>query len=230
MDADQVRDTPRAVIFDCDGVLLVSNRLKTAVFGEALASLGYHARDVARFQAFQAANFGMSRYRLFEALLGWTDLVAAPAGMTRDRLIGAYADRLYGRYVKCASTPGMLPVLEGLRQRGIPLFVVSGSDERELRAVLAERGLARHFAAIHGSPATKTENLQLVAAALGTGFPMADCVFIGDAEADWKAAEAAGARFVYMDHYSTAKPRMRELQAARGFPMIRDLRSLPAHL
>ncbi|SHI33865.1 Phosphoglycolate phosphatase, HAD superfamily [Roseomonas rosea] len=218
-----------AVVFDCDGVLLVSNTLKVAVFREALAEKGFHPDDIARFSRYQVANFGTSRYRLFEHFLSWSDLKIRPDA-DRDALVEAYARLLRSRYTRCASTPGMREVLDGLIARGVPLFVVSGSDGTELREVFAERGLAGRFRAIHGSPATKTENLKLVAEELGSALPLEDVWFIGDAEADFKAAQAVGARFVYADHFSTAKPRMRALAAEHGFPTIRDLRGLPALL
>ncbi|MDN3567526.1 HAD family hydrolase [Paeniroseomonas aquatica] len=216
---------PRAVVFDCDGVLLASNRLKTAIFEQVLQGAGFAAADVARFRVFQRANFGMSRYRLFDALLGWQDLSPYPA-TSRDALCAAYGSALYARYVRCPATPGMVGVLRQLQDAGVPLFVVSGSDGAELAAVFAERGLARWFAAIHGSPATKVDNLALVAAQLGIRAPMPEVVFVGDAEADWKAAAATGCRFIYADHFSTAKRRMRALAAETGFPTIRDLRGL----
>ncbi|WP_424135845.1 HAD family hydrolase [Roseomonas chloroacetimidivorans] len=218
-----------AIVFDCDGVLLVSNRLKAAVFREALAEKAFHPEDIARFSRFQVANFGMSRYRLFEAFLGWPDLRFRPEA-DRDALVEAYARRLRGRYLRCPTTPGMRAVLDGLAARGLPLFVVSGSDGAELREVLAERGLAGYFRSIHGSPATKPENLRLVAAELGCSLPLGDVWFVGDAEADLNAADAVGARFAYAEYFSTAKTRMRDLAARHGFPVIRDLRGLPALL
>lgn len=220
---------PQAIVFDCDGVLLASNRLKTAIFQDVLRDSGFAAADITRFARFQQANFGMSRYRLFDALLAWTDLEQRPE-TDRDALCAAYGQALYGRYVRCRATPGMPGILRALHAAAIPLFVVSGSDGAELRAVFAERGLARWFVDIHGSPATKGENLGLVAQALGLATPMQGVVFVGDAEADWKAAAATGCRFIYADHFSTAKPRMRALAGEHGFPTIRDLRGLTALL
>jgi len=219
-----------AVVFDCDGVLLVSNTLKVAVFREALAEKGFHPDDIARFSRYQVANFGTSRYRLFEHFLTWEDLKIRPEGADRDALVGGYARLLRSRYARCATTPAMRAVLDGLAARGIPLFIVSGSDGEELREVFAERGLAGLFRAIHGSPATKTENLKLVAEEMGLSLPLANLWFVGDAEADFKAAQSVGARFAYADHFSTAKPRMRQLAAEHGFPTIRDLRGFPALL
>jgi phosphoglycolate phosphatase-like HAD superfamily hydrolase len=220
---------PAAVIFDCDGVLLDSNTLKVALFREVVAAAGFAPADVARFSAFQAANFGMSRYRLFEALLGWEELVARPV-VTQPELVAAYATLLRGRYVTCPATPAMREVVGGIAAER---FVVSGSDEAELREVLAERGDAALFRTILGSPVTKERNIALVLADLDTrhpGLPRDQVVFVGDAEADWRGASAHGIRFVYMDGFSTAQGRMRALAAEHGFPRIEDLRGLPALL
>lgn len=219
-----------AVVFDCDGVLLDSNELKSACFRQVLEASGFAAADVARFVTFQRANFGTSRYRLFEALLSW-ELTDAPA-MDHAALLAAYAGLLRGQYVTTPATPGMREVVGALGAR-LPLYIVSGSDQAELREVLAERGDAAPFRMVLGSPTPKAENLAHVLADLsardGVAEPGRVC-FVGDAEADFNAARALGTRFVYMDDFSTAQPRMRELAALHGFPVIRTLRDLPAAL
>jgi phosphoglycolate phosphatase-like HAD superfamily hydrolase len=222
-------DSP-VVIFDCDGVLLVSNRLKTRLFAEAARLAGFDLTDVGRFTRYVAANFGTSRYRMFETLLAWKDVVVRP-DVDVATLVTLYAERLYDEYVRCPTTPGMLTVLRELRGRGTRMFVVSGSDQQELRQVMAERGLSTYFEGIFGSPCSKTDNLIDVTSGLGIMAPVGHkVIFIGDAEADYKAASTVGARFIYMDHFSTAKSRMRELHIGQGFERIRDLRTLPAML
>lgn len=219
-----------AIIFDCDGVLLDSNALKTDCFRKVLEEADFDAGDVARFLEFQQASFGMSRYRLFEALLGWS--LVKPTELDRDALVARYAATLGGRYTKASATPGMREILTELAAN-LPLYIVSGSDQAELREVMAERGDAGFFRGIHGSPTNKVENLALVLAELAAGgTPPAPerVVFIGDAEADLMAARAHGLRFVYMDGFSAAKPRMRQLAAETGAPMIHDLRELGAAL
>lgn len=221
---------PAAVVFDCDGVLLDSNELKSACFREVLETAGFAAEDVARFVTYQRANFGTSRYRLFETLLGWELQLRPP--IDHAALLAAYAGLLRGRYVTTPATPGMREVVGALAAR-MPLYVVSGSDEAELRGVLAERGDAVHFRTVLGSPTPKADNLAQVLGELATRDGVTepeDVVFVGDAEADFKAARLLGTRFVYMDHFSTAQARMRQLAAEHGFPVITDLRGLMAAL
>jgi phosphoglycolate phosphatase-like HAD superfamily hydrolase len=218
-----------AIVFDCDGVLLNSNELKTACFREVLEAGGYDAGDIARFIDFQRASFGMSRYRLFEVLLGW-DLVVRPS-LNRDQLLTRYAEALAGRYVTCAATPGMQDVVGKLAAKA-PVYIVSGSDQAELRAVMAERGDASMFRLILGSPTNKLDNLRLVLDDLARDQEVdpADIFFVGDAEADMTAALKAGIGFVYMDGFSAAQSRMRALTAQHGIPLINDLRELETAL
>ncbi|MDB5376722.1 MAG: family hydrolase [Rubritepida sp.] len=218
-----------AIVFDCDGVLLDSNELKTACFREVLEAGGYEAGDIARFVEFQRASFGMSRYRLFEALLGWELAVRPP--LDRDHLLARYAEALGGRYVACTATPGMREVVGALAAR-TPVYIVSGSDQAELRGVMAERGDASMFRLILGSPTNKFDNLMLVLEDLAKDGPVdpADLVFVGDAEADMTAARKAGLGFVYMDGFSAAQPRMRALATENGIPLIDDLRELETAL
>ncbi len=218
---------PVAIVFDCDGVLLDSNALKTACFAEVLQASGFAPADIEAFVVFQQANFGLSRFRLFEALLTWP-LATRPA-VTQAMLLDQYSLAVRGRYALCAPTLGMHAVVADLARR-MPLFVVSGSAEAELREVLAERQEAGFFRAIYGSPATKQENLRLVLAALEThhaGLDRKTVLFIGDAEADFRAAADAGLTFLYMDRYSAAQGRMRALASEHGFARLDTLLDLP---
>jgi phosphoglycolate phosphatase-like HAD superfamily hydrolase len=223
-------DDIAAVVFDCDGVLLDSNALKTSCFEEVLLAAGYATADVVRFVTFQRASFGMSRYRLFETFLGW-DLAERPA-LDRDALVARYAEALAGRYVHAAATPGMREVVRRLARR-FPVYIVSGSDEAELRGVMAARGDADPFRLILGSPATKVDNLRTVLAHLGrdgAAMEPGRVVFVGDARADLDAAEALGMGFVYMDAFSAAQAAMRKAVGQRGLPLIEDLNGLEAAL
>lgn len=219
---------PAVFVFDCDGVLLDSNEMKTECFAQALHEAGCHPADIERFRTHQRANFGTSRHRLFETFLEW-ELQQRPP-QDRDGLVALYAAALRGRYVTAPATPAMREVV-GRLAAAHPVFIVSGSEQTELRKVLAERGDAGLFRLILGSPTGKAAHLQtLLELPELAGLSAADMLFVGDAEADFRAAQATGCRFIYMDHFSTAQTRMRALQQEHGFPMIQDLRGLTSVL
>jgi phosphoglycolate phosphatase-like HAD superfamily hydrolase len=195
---------PATVIFDFDGVVLDSNRLKTDAFGTVLAAAGYSTGTVKRFLSYQARNFGRSRYLLFDDFL--RDFADGEAG-ERDagRLLAAFGRACVEGYGAVPETLGIRRLLDRLRGAGSRLFVASGSDQEELRGVVAARGLGGYFEDVLGSPTRKTDCVAAILRALGGAEAAASAWFVGDAVADLKAAEDHGVAFVYVRHYSNVK-------------------------
>lgn len=209
------------LIFDCDGVLLNSNRLKQRAFLKTLEQFGFERKTIHRFSRFQTARFGLSRYRLFEELLSWDD--PACSRVSHEELLLAFGTLMRLDYTAARTTPGLRSVLHSLRKQ-FRLFIVSGSDQAELRELLGQRDWGTYFDEVLGSPTSKSENIKTL---LGLVKDIRMVAFIGDAEADFTAASAHGLRFIYMERFSTAKSRMAELRSLHAFPQITDLRELP---
>lgn len=211
-----------AVAFDCDGVLLDSNDLKVEAFRRVTRAAGFAPETVEAFSAYQTQNFGTSRHRLFARLLEGA-FGAPPPGATLEALLEGFGQAVSAGYLEVDEAPGARALLEALSPAA-PLFVVSGSDEAELVEVFEKRGLSRHFRAVFGSPATKTENLARVAEALGMAAPR--LLFIGDAEADADAAVASGADFLFASRYSKVRDRLGARALRDGFPTVDVLADL----
>ncbi|MEZ5465554.1 MAG: HAD hydrolase-like protein [Lysobacteraceae bacterium] len=181
----------RCFIFDCDGVILDSNSIKTEAFREVAAPYGKEISDA--FVDYHRRNGGESRYvkidYLREGLLGLTP-DAVEAGMLLDQFSAIVVDRL----LTC-------PIADGLEEcrRMVPdsvWLVVSGSDQSELRAVFDQRGLSSLFdGGIFGSPATKNEILSELDA---KGVLRKPAVFLGDSRLDHEAAVSAAIDFSFL--------------------------------
>ncbi len=206
------------IVFDCDGVILDSNDFKSEVFRQVLAAHDFPPSEIEAFSIFQKNNFGTSRYRLFQALV---DGQFGPCrDVTCDALLTAFGEMCLVGYLEQAETPGLRSSLDLALMDGRALYIVSGSDEGELRHVLNARGLGAYFKAIYGSPRTKGENMQIIKAMHP---PKTRYLFVGDAEADMAAAEGAGADFVFMARYSKVKDSLEAKARAAGYPVINDL-------
>ncbi|SFL38663.1 HAD family hydrolase [Methylorubrum salsuginis] len=219
-------DCYAVVVFDCDGVLLDSNDLKTALFREVLASHGFPPAEIEAFSAFQSTNFGLSRYRLFQAALDGRFGAIRPVPI--ETLLADFGRRCKNGYLTQPETPGLEAALVRARQGGRTLYVVSGSDEAELCDVLGARGLAGHFSAIYGSPATKADNLARIRAhrRASGGSDGERILFVGDAFADLQAARESEADFLFMARFSTVRPALEAEARAAGCGVIEDLREL----
>lgn len=213
------------VILDCDGVILDSNRLKIDAFRQTLEAHGFDQATVVAGSAWQSVSFGTSRYRLFETML--SGRFGEPPPVSLDALLATYGSSCAAGYLEVPETPRLRAALEMLAEQAA-LFVVSGSDEAELRQVLHKRRLSPFFRQIYGSPATKVQNIARVREAYesATGRPPARVLFVGDAVADLEAADATGCEFVFMEPYSTVREEMLTRVAERGLSVVSDLGSL----
>lgn len=206
----QVEEYAR-VVFDCDGVILDSNWLKSDAFGAALEGEPDERRR--EFVAWHRANGGISRYVKFAHY--FEKMYPVPDAEARARAaIDRYAALVQQGLLSCDELPGLRMLLARLNDAGVPCFVNSGGAENELREVLASRDLAKYFAGIFGSPATKPDNMQRIAE-IDSAMPG---LFLGDAKSDFDAASGAGFDFVFVSGRSEWESG-RDFCAANGLPV-----------
>lgn len=207
-------------IFDCDGVLLESNRMKQAGFAQVLRD--YPAGVVADFLAFQKTAFGLSRFRTIDAF--FDRFLGRPAGPgEKEALLEAFGAYCRSEYPRQPVTPGAEALLHALAARGAVAYVCSGSAEDELRTVLEGIGLAPHFRAIYGSPRPKAELVAHVLEREAGRHAPGQALFLGDAEADYRAAAENGIAFLQVSAFAADPEGMARLRAAEGFPAVARL-------
>lgn len=206
-------------IFDCDGVLLDSNSMKSQAFAEVLS--GYDPELVTRFLAFQRTTFGLSRFR--SLAMFFSDFLNYPAEPgEQERLLGNYGRFCAENYPRQSVTEGTLALLEGLKGRGKRAYVASGSEQFELRAALDVIGIAPYFVEILGSPRKKVDLIGEILKGENNPDPQR-VIFLGDATADHEAATANGLPFLQVEAFSADPAGMTLLREKFGFPMVSTL-------
>lgn len=181
----------RTFVFDCDGVVLNSNSLKTRAFREVVNRYGDGVAD--RFVEFHERTGGVSRYEKFRYLFR-EFLSRAPNPGELQLLCDAYAEAVWEALLKCEVAPG----LHRLRRMtpSVRWLVVSGGDQEELRRLFSARHLDGLFdGGIFGSPAPKIDILRRQLAAGNLRRP---AVFFGDSTADYESARSAEIDFVFV--------------------------------
>lgn len=195
-------DAYATLVFDCDGVVLDSNRIKTEAF--RTAALPWGAAAAGALVAHHVANGGISRYVKFAHFLDTILPEHAPGavpgrdGPGLDDLLAAYAQAVHAGLMSCAVAAG----LEALRAATPQArwLIVSGGDQAELREIFAARGLAGLFdGGIFGSPDTKDTILARERAAGTIARP---ALFLGDSRLDLEAATRAGLDFVFVSGWT----------------------------
>jgi phosphoglycolate phosphatase-like HAD superfamily hydrolase len=190
------------LVFDCDGVVLDSNKVKTEAF--YLATLPYGEAAAQAMVDYHIANGGVSRYKKFAHFL---ERIAPdyaeqrnPAEQSPDleALLQAYAGYVRKGLLSCELAPG----LEALRKQtpNARWLIVSGGDQAELHDVFAQRGIAEWFdGGIFGSPMPKDEILDRE---LKSGNIQVRALFLGDSKYDYFVAKKKGLDFTFVSSWS----------------------------
>jgi phosphoglycolate phosphatase-like HAD superfamily hydrolase len=184
-----------SIVFDCDGVLLNSNKLKSEAFYKA--ALPYGAEAASALVSYHVKNGGVSRYIKFELFL--RDLIPKDAlGPSIDDLLSVYAAEVRQGLLSCEVAKGLVELRK--KTTGADWFIVSGGDQQELREVFRLRGLASLFnGGIYGSPSTKDEILKSL---IVSDKVSNSGVFLGDSKYDYLAATKANLDFIFVSDWS----------------------------
>ena len=174
------------VIFDCDGVLVDSERLAIKVDVEMLRELGWP----------------LSEAEVIERFVGRSDrdTQAAIEAHLGRRLPAGWAERVTRRYRQVFATE-LVPVRgvpEALDRISLPSCVASSATHEHLRYTLGLTGLyerftGRIFSATDVAAGKPAPDLFLHAAEQMGAVP-ADCVVVEDSRSGVQAARAAGMR------------------------------------
>jgi len=177
------------LIFDCDGVIFDSNKVKTDAFYNA--ALPYGASAAEALMEYHAKHGGISRYVKFEYFL--KNIVKTKIEKTKlDILLDDYACEVLEGLLSCQISPGINKLRRITQSKWL---VVSGGDQNEIRNVFARRNLVENFnGGIFGSPETKDTIFSRELRSNNIKLP---ALYIGDSKYDYQAAKAANIDFVF---------------------------------
>ena len=205
----------KTIIFDCDGVLLDSNKIKTQAFYKV--ALTYGRKPAMSLVEYHKQNGGVSRYEKFDFFL--REIVGIkPTKGRLNSLLSDYSRLIIRDLLSCPISMG----LDYLNRLDLPArrMVISGSDQSELRSVFRARNLDCLFPdGIFGSPERK-ENI--VKRELHNNNICPPVLFVGDSKIDHEVAETFGFDFLFIFGWSEFKD-WRTYQRLKQFPYMRSL-------
>lgn len=181
---------PKLVFFDFDGVVLDSAKIKTIAFPEVFKDYPEHQEAIT---AYHLEHQGVSRYKKFEWI--YAELLQQDLSDDESQKLGErFSEIVLSKILTCASIPGSFELLEILRELKVPCVVASGTPETELRTIVEKRELSLYFSEVWGSPKSKSDIIRDVLAR--HKLEAKDCLFLGDATTDFKAASEMKVPFV----------------------------------
>ncbi len=184
----------KTLIFDCDGVILDSNKLKSDAF--AVCVKGYSREKVNAFIAYHKANGGVSRYVKFEFFL--KELANDYSANKMRELLQNYEKITIRGLLSCHICDGAIDFIKSAYRKS-KLYVVSGGSEKDLRYVFMRRNLDKYFHSLSGSPKTKHRIFEDLRT---QGAFDEKALYFGDSKLDHQVAKEFGTDFIFIYQYT----------------------------
>lgn len=211
-------DKYHVIIFDCDGIIFDTNALKLNAFKDSLSAFSNH--DVKEFVTYFQANFGRSRYTHIKYFFSEILKIPFDKGLY-DRILYDYGQRCEALYRNADICIGVKNLLE--KTADVEKYIASGSNQHELRKAFQSRSLAQYFEAIYGSPINKNDLVKNIC----SQHEGKNILMIGDAQADYIAAQQSHIDFLYVERYSADNKNMKALASEKKFCSVTDLSLIP---
>lgn len=184
----------QTLVFDCDGVLLNSNRVKTEAFFQAALPLGEKAAN--SLVKYHVERGGISRYEKFRWIL--MSLYGKCDEHVLNRLLNSYADLVHEGLMSCEISEGLHSLREQLSTSN--WLVASGGDQMELNRIFKSRNIFDYFnGGVFGSPDSKDI---IIERELENDNIVGKTVFLGDSKYDFEVARKFEFDFIFLTRWS----------------------------
>jgi phosphoglycolate phosphatase-like HAD superfamily hydrolase len=185
----------KTIVFDCDGVLLNSNKIKSKAFYNV--ALPYGEKFAQALLTYHIKNGGISRYHKFEYFLN--QIIPQKFDKPKlEELLRLYAVEVYDGLLKCEIAEKILEIRKAIKNK--KWIVVSGGDQTELRDVFKIRKIHSLFdGGIFGSPQTKFE---IIAHELMVDNIIKPALMLGDSRLDHEVASNFDFDFVFVSKWT----------------------------
>ncbi|WP_288261940.1 HAD family hydrolase [uncultured Prochlorococcus sp.] len=186
------------LIFDCDGIILNSNKIKTEAFKEVVYHYGNEAAE--ELAQFHIMNGGISRYEKFNYFF---ETISSNHNLDKNCINVEQLLENYGSIVreKLESCEISIEIMEYRKYSDGVWYVVSGSDQNELINIFKKKQLHKSFnGGIYGSPLSKDEIFKNIFK--DKIDEISNSIYIGDSRYDYLSAKKIGMDFVFLSRWS----------------------------
>ena len=185
----------QSIIFDCDGVILNSNHIKTKAFFNVTKKYGIdHATNL---QEYHVLNGGISRYEKFDYFFREI-LNRKSEKKEMGQILYDFSHDVKTQLLDCEVEKSLGKFREYTNNSN--WFVVSGGDQEELREIFKKRNISYMFnGGIYGSPRNKNE---IMLDLTESGKVSESSIFIGDSEYDAKIASDFKLDFIFLSQWT----------------------------
>lgn len=187
----------KTIVFDCDGVVLDSNIIKTEAYFRTAKNLGASDVQAQALVDYHVKLGGISRYHKFDWYM--REVLQQPVTEPAIQiLLDAFGRELEEGLMHCPIAFGLQTLRDATPQAN--WMILSGGDQQEIRSLFAKRNLTHYFnGGLFGSPDNKDA---VLTREKNLGNVQLPALFIGDSKYDFEAATRAGLDFIFLSDWT----------------------------
>jgi phosphoglycolate phosphatase-like HAD superfamily hydrolase len=187
----------KTIVFDCDGVVLDSNIVKTEAYFRSAKNLGATDAQAQALVDYHVKLGGISRYHKFDWYL--REVLNQPVtDAAIQAFLGDFSKELEVGLMQCNLANSLFDLR--VATPNARWSILSGGDQQEIRTLFDKRKISHMFnGGLFGSPDNKDEVLAREKANGNLQFP---ALFLGDAKYDYEAATRAGLDFIFISDWT----------------------------
>ncbi|KKN62285.1 hypothetical protein LCGC14_0513450 [marine sediment metagenome] len=212
-----IKSKVKIIVFDFDGVIIESNKLKYDAFFSIFAA---DYKNI--IKAVLTKHREESRHSIIKQILIELKKNASSQIDDIDQEVLFYSEKYNNiveqRAVTCNEIRGAEIALKILSTQ-YPLFINSSTPLQPLRRILAKRGILNYFKNVYGGPKSKIENLSEILEEEDKS--EGDVLVVGDGWSDLNSAQQKGCLFIGIHN------EFNKFIKNNSFIVLKDLVKLP---
>ncbi len=174
------------IIFDFDGVIINSHKIKTMAFYNIFKIHGEHIAQKAK--KFHLENTGRSRYFKFKFII--KNILKSKISKNQIKILDENFDNYIEKKIKKLKPSQYLLKFLKNNQKKYNFFISTGTPQNKIRKILLDKKIFKFFNNVYGSPSLKIKHIQKIQK------NNKKTIFIGDSFEDFKASKYTNTNFI----------------------------------
>ena len=183
----------KILIFDFDGVILDSVKIKTHAFKEIFKN--YPKPIIKKIIHHHEVNGGMSRFKKIKYYYKYF-IKKKLTKKIEKKIIKRFKSIIFKQLLKCKFIPGSYLFLK--KNKNYDCYISSGTPQNELKQICKKRGITKYFKNIYGSPMNKENHIRQILKK--NRIDKKNFIFLGDSVTDKNAAKKCNISFIQVGH------------------------------
>ena len=174
------------IIFDFDGVILNSHKIKTSAFYYIFKVYG--EKNANKAKKIHLQYIGKSRYFKFKFI--FKNILKKKLTEKEQVILDKKFEKFIRKKIKIIQPSNFLINFLKKKQNKVNFYISTATPQKKIIQILKEKNLLKYFKRVYGSPATKKEHIRKIQKNKRI------TIFIGDSYEDFKAAYSCKINFI----------------------------------